>query len=53
MKKYSLFELWVVKVDDYYFICEKTYKENTYREIFTKEEFIVLASEDIKSLKNY
>lgn len=53
MKKYSIFDLYVVKIEEYYFICEKTYKENTYKEIFTKEEFKVLDIENIKPLKNY
>lgn len=35
MKKYNVFNLYVVKKDDYYFICEKGIKEHTYIEIFT------------------
>lgn len=35
MKKYNVFELYVVKEDNYYFICEKGIKEDTYIEIFT------------------
>lgn len=53
MKKYNVFELWVVKVDDYYFICEKLLDEKTYREIFTKEKIKVLNIENIEPLKNY
>lgn len=53
MKKYSVFELWVVKVDDYYFICEKTYKKGMYKEIFTDEKFEVLDEKNIEPLKNY
>lgn len=30
MKKYNVFNLYVVKEDDYYFICEQGIKEHTY-----------------------
>ena len=53
MKKYNVFDLWVVKADDYYFICEKLFDENTYREIFTKEKVEVLDNENLEPLKNY
>lgn len=53
MKKYNVFELWVVKVDDYYFICEKLFDDKTYREIFTKEKIKMLDSQNIEPLKNY
>lgn len=53
MKKYNVFELWVVKAEDYYFICEKLFDDKTYREIFTKERIKVLDSKNIEPLKNY
>ena len=53
MKKYNVFELWVVKADDYYFICEKLFDDKTYREIFTKEKIKMLDSQNIEPLKNY
>ena len=53
MKKYNVFELWIVKIKDYYFICEKLIDENTYREIFTKEKFKLLDNEKVEPLKNY
>lgn len=53
MKKYSVFDLYVVNVDEYYFICEKGYRENIYVELFTKEKFKVLDDNNIRSLKNY
>ncbi len=53
MKKYSVFELWVVKTDGYYFICEKLFDDKTYWEIFTKEKIKVLDSQNIEPLKNY
>lgn len=53
MKKYNVFELWVVKVDDYYFICEKSFDDKTYSEIFTKEKIKMLDSQKIEPLKNY
>ena len=53
MKKYNVFELWVVKANDYYFICEKLFDDKTYREIFTKEKIKVLDSQNIEPLKNY
>lgn len=37
MTKYNIFDLWVIKVEEYYFICEKEF-DKTYREIFTKEK---------------
>lgn len=53
MKKYNVFELWVVKEEDCYFICEKSSNENIYIEIFTEEKFKVLDKENVESLKNY
>ena len=49
MKKYNVFELWGVKVDDYNFICEKLFDDKTYREIFTKENIKVLDNKKIES----
>lgn len=53
MKKYSVFYLYVVNVDEYYFICEKGYRDNLYVELFTKEKFEVLDENNVKPLKNY
>lgn len=53
MKKYNVFQLLVVKVGDYYFICEKLFDDKTYREIFTKEKIKMLDSQNIEPLKNY
>lgn len=53
MKKYNVFRLWVVKEEDYYFICEKSLDENIYTEIFTKEKLEVLDNENVEPLKNY
>ena len=45
MKNYNIFELFVVKqrIDDkeIYFICQKSFYDTTYKEIFTKRKIIV------------
>lgn len=51
MKKYNIFELYVIKVEDYCFICTKTNKG--YSEIFTNEEFKNIEDYYIEPLKNY
>ena len=51
MKKYNVIELYVIKADDYYFICTKTNKG--YSEIFTKEEFKNIEDYVVEPLKNY
>ena len=53
MKKYNVFDLYVIKNDDYYFICEKLVDETIYREIFTKEKINVLDKQNIEYLKDY
>ena len=45
MKHYNVFDLFVVKqrIDDkdIYFICQKSFYDTTYREVFTKRKIIV------------
>ena len=53
MEKYDVLDLYVVNVGNYYFICEKLIEENTYKEIFTNEEFIVSKHQKKEPLKNY
>ena len=45
MKKYSVFELYVVEKEGHKFICEKI-SDNEYREVFTKEK-IKIENNDI------
>lgn len=52
MTKYNIFDLWVIKVEEYYFICEKEF-DKTYREIFTKEKIKDVKMEDILPLDDY
>ena len=52
MKKYNVFELRVVKADDYYFICEMI-NEKTYKEIFTNEQIKISISENVEPLTDY
>ena len=51
-KKYNVLELYVVKIKEYYFICEKL-DNNIYREIFTEEKFQILNNENVESLGDY
>lgn len=52
MTKYNVFDLWVIKAKEYYFICEKEYN-NSYREIFTKEKIKAVETCDILPLYDY
>ena len=52
MRNYSVFELYVVKKDNYKFICEKII-DNEYTEIFTKEKLILDENEKVESLTKY
>lgn len=53
MKKYNIYELNVVKDEIYYFICEKMYDDNTYREIFTKKVIKVKNMENVQPLTKW
>ena len=52
MKRYSVFDLYVVKKDNHKFICEKIL-ENEYREVLTKEKLIIEENETVESLTKY
>ena len=56
MKKYSVFDFYVVKVEKgdnkFYFIC-KFYAQNTYKEIFTKEKICVKDKSYVERLSDY
>lgn len=53
MKKYNVFNLYIVKEDDYYFICEKGIKEHTYIEIFTHKTLKYPNMHYVKPLSEY
>jgi len=53
MKKYNVFNLYVVKEDDYYFICEQGIKEHTYIEIFTHKILKYPNMHYVKPLSEY
>ena len=60
MKHYNVFDLFVVKqrIDDkdIYFICQKSFYDTTYKEIFTKRKIIVpqhLESVLVEELADY
>lgn len=52
MKKYSVFNLWVIKSGDKKFICERIC-DNAFREIFTKQIIKISESKYIESLTEY
>ena len=53
MEKYNVLDLYVVKMDNYYFICEKLVEDDMYKEIFTNDEFKVEKNQKVEPLKNY
>jgi len=57
MKKYSAFDLIVVKVENYgnnyYFICRKSDRKEEYIEIFTKEKISINDVKEIIPLSSY
>ena len=52
MKKYSVFNLWVVTSGDKKFICERICS-NAFKEIFTKQIIKIDESKYIESLTEY
>ena len=53
MKKYDVFFLYVVKVDDNLFICTKMLDDITYKEVFTGEKLKNIEAKDIEPLWHY
>ena len=52
MKKYNVFNLYVIEKDNYKFICEKVI-DNEYKEILTNEKIIIEQNNKIEELANY
>lgn len=52
MKRYSVFDLYVVEKEGHKFICEKIL-ENEYREVLTKEKLIIEDNDKVETLIKY
>ena len=52
MKKYNVFNLYVVEKDNHNFICEKLI-DYEYKEILTKEKFVLQKNDKVKPLTKY
>ncbi len=50
MKKYNIYNLYVVKVDNYYLICKYNSLNDSYEEIFTHEK---INADNKEPLANY
>lgn len=53
MKLYNVFNLYVIKKENIYFICKKDYHKDTYIEFFTKDKIKVKDKNDVKLLSDY
>lgn len=52
MKKYNVFNLYVVKKDNHKFICERII-DNEFREVLTKEKLVLEQNDKVESLTKY
>lgn len=52
MKKHNVFYLWVVEKNEHKFICERGY-DNCFREVLTKEEFVLEEKDKFHSLTKH
>ena len=48
MKKYDVFFLYVVRIENNLFICTKMLDGKTYKEVFTGEKFKNIEAKDIE-----
>lgn len=57
MKKYSVFSLYVIKIEKdhevQYFICKRNDRTNTYIEVFTNEKITIEDKNCVEPLSNY
>lgn len=52
MKKYNVFNLYVIEKDNHKFICERVI-DNEFKEVLTKEKLVLEENDKVKSLTRY